>query len=168
MAEPGGSAPSTREEIPVLGTTVDTVDDLVAFVGQHLGTSDWLEVSQNRVNTFADATDDQQWIHVDPERAASGPFSGPIAPRVPDPGAASSALGAGADRESPFAGDQLRTEPGPVPRAGAGRLPGPAVRDVGFVRTGPRRVQIVVDAVVEREGGDPPVCVAQPIYRIYA
>jgi acyl dehydratase len=47
--------------------------------GTELGPTDWLEVTQDRVNLFADATDDHQWIHIDPERAASGPFGGTIA-----------------------------------------------------------------------------------------
>jgi acyl dehydratase len=55
------------------------LEELVAAQGSQLGPTDWLEVTQERVNLFADATDDHQWIHVDPERAASGPFGGTIA-----------------------------------------------------------------------------------------
>ena len=55
------------------------LDELVAAEGTELGPTDWLEVTQGRVNLFADATDDHQWIHVDPERAANGPFGGTIA-----------------------------------------------------------------------------------------
>jgi acyl dehydratase len=55
------------------------VDELVAAAGSQLGPTDWLPVEQVRVNQFADATDDHQWIHVDPERAADGPFGGTIA-----------------------------------------------------------------------------------------
>jgi acyl dehydratase len=54
-------------------------DEFVAAQGSQLGPTDWLEVTQERVNLFADATDDHQWIHVDPERAANGPFGGTIA-----------------------------------------------------------------------------------------
>src|SRR5215213_8055407 len=61
------------------GRTINGVDELKALVGQHLGTSDWMEITQDRVNQFADATGDHQWIHVDPERAKDGPFGGPIA-----------------------------------------------------------------------------------------
>jgi acyl dehydratase len=53
--------------------------ELPGLVGTGIGTSDWLSVSQERINLFADATDDHQWIHVDPERAKDGPFGGPIA-----------------------------------------------------------------------------------------
>ncbi|MDT5283790.1 MAG: hypothetical protein QOJ20_4985 [Mycobacterium sp.] len=54
------------------------LDEFVAAEGAELGPTDWLEVTQDRVNLFADATDDHQWIHVDPERAANGPFGGTI------------------------------------------------------------------------------------------
>ena len=61
-------------------TTVDGIEGVRALAGQHLGTSEWLEITQERVDQFADATGDHQWIHVDPERAAKeSPFGGPIA-----------------------------------------------------------------------------------------
>ena len=53
--------------------------DIAGLGGTDLGYTDWLEVTQDRVNLFADAVDDHQWIHVDPQRAASGPFGAPIA-----------------------------------------------------------------------------------------
>ena len=59
--------------------TFSTLDEVAAAAGEELGTGDWLEVTQDRVDTFADATDDHQWIHVDVERATAGPFGGPIA-----------------------------------------------------------------------------------------
>jgi acyl dehydratase len=63
-----------------MATTVfNGIDEVRAAVGTHLGYADWLEITQDRVNLFADATGDHQWIHVDPERAAEGPFGGPIA-----------------------------------------------------------------------------------------
>ena len=55
------------------------LDEFVAAEGAELGPTDWLEVTQDRVNLFADANDDHQWIHIDPERAANGPFGGTIA-----------------------------------------------------------------------------------------
>jgi acyl dehydratase len=60
-------------------TTVTGIAGLKELVGQHLGYSEALEITQERVNTFADATGDHQWIHTDPERAKDGPFGGPIA-----------------------------------------------------------------------------------------
>ena len=56
-----------------------TLIELQALVGQELGRSDWLQVSQERINQFAQATGDHQWIHIDPERAAAGPFGAPVA-----------------------------------------------------------------------------------------
>ena len=60
-------------------TIVQGIQGLKDKVGEHLGYSEWVEITQEQVNLFADATGDHQWIHVDPERAKSGPFSGPIA-----------------------------------------------------------------------------------------
>ena len=62
-----------------MATTVNGIAGLESLVGQHLGWSDELEITQKRINDFADATGDHQWIHVDPERAKDGPFGGPIA-----------------------------------------------------------------------------------------
>src|SRR5437763_15883133 len=62
-----------------MATTFSGIDDLKTKVGAHLGYSDWRDVTQDQVNLFAEATADHQWIHVDPERAKSGPFGGPIA-----------------------------------------------------------------------------------------
>jgi acyl dehydratase len=57
----------------------EKITDLQALIGESIGTSDWLLIDQHRVNLFADATGDHQWIHVDVERANAGPFGGPIA-----------------------------------------------------------------------------------------
>jgi acyl dehydratase len=57
----------------------DDPDEFAAAVGSRLGPTEWMEIGQDRVNLFAAATEDHQWIHVDPERAAAGPFGGPIA-----------------------------------------------------------------------------------------
>src|SRR5450755_3229869 len=62
-----------------MATTVQGIEKFHDLVGQHLGYSDWHRITQEQVNLFADATGDHQWIHVDPERAKSGPFGGPIA-----------------------------------------------------------------------------------------
>ncbi|MCM2331410.1 MAG: MaoC family dehydratase, partial [Pseudomonas sagittaria] len=60
-------------------TIFSSAAELLAAEGQDLGATDWLQIDQARVNLFAEATGDHQWIHVDPERAASGPFGGCIA-----------------------------------------------------------------------------------------
>src|SRR4051812_6215180 len=62
-----------------MAITIDGIEGLKGKVGDHLGYSDWHEVSQDQVNRFADATGDHQWIHIDVERAKAGPFGGPIA-----------------------------------------------------------------------------------------
>ncbi|MFF6876073.1 MULTISPECIES: MaoC/PaaZ C-terminal domain-containing protein [unclassified Streptomyces] len=62
-----------------MSLTVNGLDELKKLAGSDLGTSEWIEVTQERINTFADATGDHQWIHVDPERAKDGPFGAPIA-----------------------------------------------------------------------------------------
>jgi acyl dehydratase len=59
--------------------TINADTDLAALAGTDLGESDWITIDQARVNAFADATDDRQWIHVDPKRAADGPFGATIA-----------------------------------------------------------------------------------------
>ena len=59
--------------------TANGLDELKALAGTDLGHTGWLEITQDRVNTFADATDDHQWIHVDRDRAAAGPFGTTIA-----------------------------------------------------------------------------------------
>ena len=59
--------------------TFESVADLTAIKGQDMGESDWVTITQEDVNLFADATGDHQWIHVDPERAAKGPFGTTIA-----------------------------------------------------------------------------------------
>src|ERR1700726_3244566 len=60
-------------------TTIEGIAGLKEHVGEHLGHSEWHQVTQEQVNLFADATGDHQWIHVDVERAKAGPFGGPIA-----------------------------------------------------------------------------------------
>ncbi|MGE2712753.1 MaoC family dehydratase [Mycolicibacterium litorale] len=59
--------------------TFNGLDEFAAAEGSSLGPTEWLEITQDRVNLFADATDDHQWIHVDPQKAADGPFGGTIA-----------------------------------------------------------------------------------------
>ena len=104
-------------------TIIDGIDGLKDKVGEHLGYSDYVEITQEQVNLFADATGDHQWIHVDPERAKTeSPFGGPIAHGY-------LTLSLGADARCPqimrvdghHDGRQLRLREGAVPVAGAGR-----------------------------------------------
>ena len=98
------------------------VDELAEWVGRHLGYSDWLQVDQARINMFADATGDHQWIHVDVERAASGQIGGPVAHGYLTLSLIPSLLAQMLPGEGRAAADQLRLRQGAVPGAGAGRV----------------------------------------------
>jgi len=148
--------------------TTTTIAELPSLKGQELGTSDWFEVTQDRVNTFADATDDHQWIHVDVDRAtAESPFGGPIGhgyltlslliPMWSQVLSVSDAV-MGVN----YGLNKVRF-PAPVPVGSRIRLTA-TLKDVEEVAGG---LQMTVSAVIEREGGDKPVCIAEPIFRTY-
>jgi acyl dehydratase len=147
---------------------IDGLDELRGRAGQHLGYSEWLEVTQDRVNLFADATDDHQWIHVDVERAKSGPFGGTIAHGF----LTLSLLIAlwtdllelrGIEMAVNYGLNKVRF-PAPVPAGSSIRL-GATLTSVTDVKGG---VEAVIDAVIERDGSEKPVCVAQVVHRYYA
>jgi acyl dehydratase len=148
--------------------TTTTLAELPSLKGQQLGVSEWFEVTQERVNTFADATDDHQWIHVDPERAtAESPFGGPIGHgfltlslfvpmwsqvlQVTD-------ITMGVN----YGLNKVRF-PAPVPVGSRVRLSA-TLLDVEEVKGG---LQLTVSGVVEREGSDKPVCVLESLTRLY-
>ena len=142
-----------------------SVDELAAAVGRKLGPSDWITIEQSRVDAFADATGDHQWIHVDVERARTGPFGGTIAhgyltlslcslflPQLMRVEMSGMGINYGLDRV----------------RFTAPVLVGSRIRAVGEVVsvtpvTG--GVQVVVRVTVEIEGGARPACVADTISR---
>jgi acyl dehydratase len=150
-------------------TTTTTIAELPSFKGKVLGTSDWFEVTQDRVNTFADATDDHQWIHVDPERAtAESPFGGPIAHGfltlslfVP---MWSQVLVVSDIKMGVNYGLNKVRFPAPVPVGSRIRLVATLV-DTEQAKDG--SLQVVVGGVVEREGSDKPVCVLESLTRYY-
>jgi acyl dehydratase len=149
-------------------TTVDTVADLADLVGQPLGHSSWFEVTQERVDAFADATEDHQWIHVDPERAAQGPFGGTIAHgyltlalMIP---MWSEILTVRERRMGINYGLNRVRFPSPV-RVGQKIRLSATLADVEDVAGG---VQVIVDCVVEVDGSTKPACVAQAVFRILA
>jgi acyl dehydratase len=141
------------------------LDELRSHVGEHLGTSAWHEVTQAQVDLFADATGDHQWIHVDPERAASGPFGGTIAHGFLTLSLATMLLWdvlevADAKVTVNYGLNKVRF-PAPLPvgspvRADVRCL---AVDDV------PGGLQLTMALTFEREGGDKPVCVAELVFR---
>lgn len=146
----------------------DTLADLQALIGQPLGHSDWITVDQARVNAFADATEDRQWIHVDPERAKAGPFGGPIAHGFLTLSLIPYFFETGFSvRESRmvvnYGLNKVRfTKPVPVGsrlRAGFKLL---AMDDVAG-----GAVQLTVEVAVEAQGADKPVCVAESLARHY-
>jgi acyl dehydratase len=142
-------------------------DELRAGVGEQLGYSDWLEVEQKRIDLFAEATGDHQWIHVDPERAASGPFGTTIAhgyltlsllptfvPQVLRVEGMKMGINYGANK--------VRF-PAPVPVGS--RLRATAV--LQNVEDAGGGVQVTALVTVEREGCDKPVCVAESVSRYF-
>ncbi|NUR58314.1 MAG: MaoC family dehydratase [Catenulispora sp.] len=132
-----------------------------------LGHSDWREITQERVNTFADATDDHQWIHTDPERAAAGPFGGAIAHgyltlSLLIPLWAELLQVEGVTMKVNYGLNQVRFHL-PV-RVGAKVRAAGAVVSVTAMRGG---AEVVVDLNVEVEGQSRPACSAQAVYRFY-
>jgi len=144
---------------------VDTLAELPALIGRELGPSPWIEVSQERIDTFADATGDHQWIHVDPARAAAGPFGGTIAHGMLTLSLLiplwSELLDVREVRTKVNYGLGKVRFPAPVPAGAKIRLHA----TVAAVDEIPGGVQLTVDAVVEADGASKPVCVAQPIVR---
>ncbi|MFE9889553.1 MaoC family dehydratase [Streptomyces scopuliridis] len=144
-----------------------SAEELRAGVGEQLGHSEWLEIDQKRIDLFAEATGDRQWIHVDPERAAAGPFGTTIAHGY----LTLSLLPA-------FVPQILRVEnvkmginygtnkvrfPSPVP-VGSRLRASAVLTDVAEAGGG---VQITTLVTVEREGGEKPACVAESVSRFY-
>jgi len=149
-------------------TIINGADDLHARVGQHLGYSDWLEITQDRVNQFADATGDHQWIHVDVARAATGPFGGPIAHGFLTLALAPGLLKdvwvmEGAKMGVNYGLNKVRF-PSPVP-VGSKVRAGAALKEVTDVGGG--GMQLVLEATFEVQGSDKPACVAELVFRYY-
>jgi len=144
-----------------------TLADLRAAVGTELGVSDWIEIDQERIDRFAEATGDHQWIHVDPVRAAASPFGSTIAH-----GFLTLSL-------LPAIGDQLIQveEVRMGVNYGVNKVRFPASVPVGSRVRGRVELvemteveggfQLVTKVTVEREGGEKPVCVAESVSRLY-
>lgn len=143
------------------------LQDLAALVGQELGTSDWLTVSQARIDQFAEATGDHQWIHIDTERAAQGPFGTTIAHGFLTlsllPELAAKALVIDDVTMGVNYGLNKVRFPAPVP-AGS-RLRAQVVLQA--YEPIPGGAQLTMLVTIEREGGDKPVCVAEAVSRRY-
>ena len=148
-------------------TRVKGIEELTSLVGTHLGYSDYRVVTQEQVNLFADATDDHQWIHVDPKRAAAGPFGQTIAHGYMTlaliPVLLSSVIRVeGVAMGVNYGTNKVRfTSPVPVGaevRAGA---------TLASVEEFPGGAQVALDVVVEVKDAPKPSCFAQVVYRYY-
>ncbi|WP_238421847.1 MaoC family dehydratase [Gordonia sp. 'Campus'] len=141
--------------------TFTSVDELKAAIGEDLGSGEWLEITQERVDAFADATGDHQWIHVDPERAKSGPFGTTIAHGYLTVSLLPMIAGKIFTVEGPklvlnYGMNKLRF-PNPV-KVGA-RIRSNAV--ITSIEETPKGVNMVVTNTVEIEGETKPACVAE-------
>ena len=140
-----------------------SLDEVAEAAHSEIGSSEWLEIEQERVNLFADATDDHQWIHVDLDKANAGPFGGPVAH-----GYLTLSL-------LPFLGSQVMTFETPGARLNYGlnkvRFPHPVrvgsrVRahvSVGEVTELPTGKQVLLGYTIEIEGQAKPACVAETV-----
>lgn len=150
-----------------MATVFNTPAELKHAVGRHLGYSDWIAITQDRINKFGEATGDQHWVHVDPERAKDGPFGTCIAhgfltlsligmflPQIFEVRGIRTGVNYGADRlrflEPVKAGSRIRC---------GGELV--KVRDV---KDG---VEIMVRLTIELEGSDRPACIVDKLSRYY-
>ena len=149
-------------------TTTIAYADVVGLAGTDLGYTDWLEITQDQINTFADATGDHQWIHVDPERAAAGPFGAPIAhgfltlsltvkfwSELFDVTDVTTRVNYGLDKVRFIS---------PV-KVGARVRMNALVAEVTEIAGG---YQLTVDQTIEIEGAAKPAVVARGLYRFYA
>lgn len=146
---------------------MNSIDDLQALIGTHVGYGEYLTVTQEAVNQFADATGDHQWIHVDPVRAAAGPFGGPIAHGYMTLSLIPVLLNgvmqvAGVKMGVNYGTNKVRfTSPVPVGsqvRAGSTLVAAEAI---------PGGAQVTMDVVIEIKDAPKPACFAQIVTRYY-
>ena len=148
-------------------TTITGLDELMAAEGKDLGTSKWHEVTQKDIDTFAEVTGDDQWIHVDPERARETPFGGTIAhgyytlslaPRFSYEIFELEGFAFGLN----YGLNKVRF-PAALPVGGKVRMRA-KVASVESIQGG---AQFTLELTFEHEGGDKPVCVAESVARVY-
>ena len=147
--------------------TINGIEEFKTLVGEHIGYTDWVQITQERVNAFAEATGDHQWIHVDVEKAKSGPFGGPIAH-----GYLTLSLGpalypqvvhiAGFSMGVNYGANKIRF-PSPVPVGARVRL-GVKLLQVDDI---PGGIQTTLEFTFECDGASKPSCVAEIIFRSY-
>jgi acyl dehydratase len=146
----------------------ETIADLKPLVGQVIGTSDWVGVDQRRINLFAEATGDHQWIHVDPARAKSGPFGAPIAHGFLTLSLMSAFMAGAFEIRKGVMGvnygfNKVRfLKPVPVDSRMRGHF-----KLLGWEAIDNGGAQLTIEVSMEMEGSDKPVCVAESITRRY-
>ena len=142
-----------------------SADELKAAVGKHLGFSEWMEITQERINQFAEATGDYQWIHVDPERAKDGPFGTTIAHGYLTLSLTNCCLPQLVSVPTVKMGINYGTNkvrfPAPVPVGSRIRC-GAQILEVTDI---PGGVQTIVQVTVEVEGGGKPACIVESVSR---
>ena len=147
--------------------TLNGLDEVKAYVGKELGVSDWHEVTQEKIDRFAEVTGDDQWIHVDPERAKESPFGGTIAhgyytlslaPRFSYDMVNFEGFAFGVN----YGLNRVRF-PAPMPVGGKVRMRA----TLASVEEIPGGAQIATTLTFERDGGEKPVCVAESLARVY-
>jgi len=148
----------------------NAVETMKARIGESSEPSDWFEMTQDRVNTFADATLDQQWIHVDPERAKAGPFGGPIAHGQLTMSIMSFLPGGGGTGLPALEGMKMGVNYGwNKVRFMSPVAVGNKIRTVGKVvgvEAKKGMLEVVNELTVQIEGQDKPACVAESVIRI--
>jgi acyl dehydratase len=149
-------------------TIFDSPDAILAAVGTKLGPGEWLAVAQERIDKFADATDDHQWIHVDPVRAKAGPFGAPIAHGYLTLSLMAKFLPQLVSLPRLKMGVNYGTDKVRFPSAvKAGARIRPSGEVIAAERTKDGGVQAVIRVTVEIEGEGKPACVADTISRYY-
>jgi len=146
---------------------IESIEELRSLIGQEVAVGEWFPVEQSRIDLFADATGDHQWIHVDPERAKDGPFGSAIAHGYLTLSLAPVYMGEvlvveGTTMGINYGCNKVRF-PAPVPVGSNLRL-GAAVAGAEDVAGG---VQVMLDLTFETEGSTKPSCVAQVVYRYF-
>jgi acyl dehydratase len=148
--------------------TVNGIDDLKGRIGDELGVSEWHEVTQDKIDAFAEVTGDDQWIHIDPDRAKETPFGGTIAhgyytlslaPRFSYDLFKLEGVAFGLN----YGLNKVRF-PAPMPVGDKVRMR----MELQSVDDIPGGAQITMKLTFEREGGDKPVCVAESLSRVYS
>ena len=148
--------------------TITGLDELRRAVGETLGTSEWHDVTQEDIDAFADVTGDQQWIHVDPERAKDTPFGGTIAhgyytlslaPMFTEQVLALDGFAFAIN----YGLNKVRF-PAPLPVGGRVRM----TATLAKLEDVPGGAQMTLELTFERDGGEKPVCVAETLARVYS